>query len=186
MKSLRIDFENWIVRTAESLLTSLFRLWFRKWNSQRIQRFRTAVRRLRWKATLKSIGDDTNIYPHVVIHSPHKVVFGAKCSVAEYVHLWGGGGVVVGNEVMIAAGSIITSQTHDPRADRYRYTSRSSPVAIEDNVWIGSGAIILPGVRIHAGAIVAAGAVVTKDVPPRTIVAGIPAKPVDIAGAQPE
>ncbi len=50
------------------------------------------------------------------------------------------------------------------------------PVTIGKNVWIGDHATILPGVTIGDGAVVAAGAVVTKDVPPRTVVAGVPAK----------
>ncbi|MOA49611.1 2,3,4,5-tetrahydropyridine-2,6-dicarboxylate N-acetyltransferase [compost metagenome] len=52
----------------------------------------------------------------------------------------------------------------------------SSPVFIEDNVWIGEKAVILKGVRIGHNSIVAAGAVVTKNVPPFSIVAGVPAK----------
>jgi phosphonate metabolism protein (transferase hexapeptide repeat family) len=55
---------------------------------------------------------------------------------------------------------------------------RSHPVTIGHDVWIGHGAIILPGRTIGNGAVIAAGAVVTKDVPPYTIVAGVPAKPV--------
>jgi tetrahydrodipicolinate N-acetyltransferase len=49
---------------------------------------------------------------------------------------------------------------------------------IEDDVWLGAGAIITDGVRVGKGAVIAAGAVVTKDVPPHTVVAGVPAKPV--------
>jgi galactoside O-acetyltransferase len=54
----------------------------------------------------------------------------------------------------------------------------AQPVIIEDDVWIGTRAVILPGVRIGYGSVIAAGSVVTKDVPPMTVVAGIPAKPI--------
>jgi acetyltransferase-like isoleucine patch superfamily enzyme len=50
------------------------------------------------------------------------------------------------------------------------------PVTIEDDVWIGANAVVLPGVRIGTHAVVAAGAIVTKDVPPHSLVAGVPAK----------
>jgi acetyltransferase-like isoleucine patch superfamily enzyme len=60
-------------------------------------------------------------------------------------------------------------------------------IVIEDDVWLGAGAIITDGVRVGKGAVVAAGAVVTKDVPPQTLVAGIPARPIrDIDGADNE
>ncbi len=57
-------------------------------------------------------------------------------------------------------------------------TRRNPPIKIGNDVWIGQNVIILPGVTIHDGAVCAAGAVVTKDVPPYTIVAGVPAKPI--------
>lgn len=55
------------------------------------------------------------------------------------------------------------------------YRTRAAPVVIEDDVWLGAGCIVLPGVRVGRGATVAAGAVVTRDVPPATLVAGVPA-----------
>jgi acetyltransferase-like isoleucine patch superfamily enzyme len=59
-------------------------------------------------------------------------------------------------------------------------------VAIEDDVWIGAGAIVLPGVIIGRGAIVAAGAVVTRSVDPFTIVGGVPATPIGVVPADTE
>lgn len=78
--------------------------------------------------------------------------------------------------MLIASHVVITSLTHDTQAACYRETLVCGPVKIGDNVWIGSGAIILPGVNLGMGCIVGAGAVVTRDVPPHTLVAGIPAK----------
>lgn len=58
------------------------------------------------------------------------------------------------------------------------YPPISKPVIIEDNVWVGAGSIILPGVTIGKGSVIAAGSVVTRDVPKHTVVAGVPAKVV--------
>jgi len=90
--------------------------------------------------------------------------------------MWGSGGTTIGNDMLIAAHPSITSVTHDKAAACYRETTVSAPVVIGDNVWIGSGAVILPGVTLGAGCIVGAGAVVTRDVPPRTVVTGVPAR----------
>jgi acetyltransferase-like isoleucine patch superfamily enzyme len=74
--------------------------------------------------------------------------------------------------VMILAG------THDIHAPRFNDVAGF--VAIEDHVWIGARAIVLPGITLGRGAVVAAGSVVTKNVAPMTIVAGVPAKPVGV------
>jgi acetyltransferase-like isoleucine patch superfamily enzyme len=88
--------------------------------------------------------------------------------------------LTVGNDVLIAPGCFITDHEHGHGAhDRIASQgTRSSPVIIEDDVWLGAKVVILPGVTIGRGAVVAAGAVVTKDVPPLEIVAGVPARPI--------
>ena len=90
----------------------------------------------------------------------------------------GGGGVEIGDNVIIASHSVITSQTHDRNSKLYRKENIMKPVKIGDNVWIGAGAIILPGVSIGNSSIVGAGSVVTKDVLSNTVVMGIPARVV--------
>jgi len=93
------------------------------------------------------------------------------------VHIWGGGGVYVGDDSMIAAHTTITSVTHELRnGGLYRKTRLKKPVVIGKNVWIGSGAIILPGVTVGDNAVVGAGAVVTRNVDSNTVVAGVPSK----------
>lgn len=133
-------------------------------------------RRAFWKARLKALGDNVNIHPLVVMYQPSKVSIGHRSSIAEFVHIWGGGGVDIGNDVLVASHAVIASVSHDPDAIIFRETNLAQPISIDDNVWIGAGAVLLPGVRLGAGCIVAAGAVVTEDVLSDTIVAGVPAR----------
>lgn len=85
------------------------------------------------------------------------------------------GGIEIGSGVLIGHGVYIATLNHAFDPSR-RGDMTAARVKICDDVWIGSGARILPGVTIGKGAIVAMGAVVTKDVPARAIVAGVPAR----------
>lgn len=85
--------------------------------------------------------------------------------------------VRIGNHVMIGPSVQIYTAAHDLQAaSRIKGWETAKPITIEDNVWIGGGVIILPGVRIGKNAVVGAGSVVTRDVPPNTVVAGNPAR----------
>lgn len=85
--------------------------------------------------------------------------------------------VRIGHHVMIEPAVRIYTAAHDIQAEaRNRGWEVAKPVEIEDNVWIGGGAILLPGVRVGKNAVVGAGAVVSRDVPAETVVAGNPAK----------
>ena len=89
------------------------------------------------------------------------------------------GPVTIGNHVNLAQGITVTALNHnfvDPEKRIDEQGVNTTPVIIEDDVWIGANAVVLPGVRIGNHSVIAAGAVVTKDVPPHSIVAGIPAK----------
>ena len=119
---------------------------------------------------------------HVYLHSPLVIENGECVSVGDdvvigaFVHIWGGGGVMIGHRVLIASHVAITSLTLSYTGPRVRETIRAAPIDIGDDAWIGTHAVILPGVRIGAGAVIGAGSVVTRDVPPRSIVAGVPAR----------
>ncbi len=91
--------------------------------------------------------------------------------------------VIIGNNVLIGPNVTISTATHSKLASkRLSRCGYAVAIHISDNVWIGAGAVICPGVTLGEGCIVAAGAVVTKDVEPYMIVGGVPAKVIGKAG----
>ena len=89
------------------------------------------------------------------------------------------GPVTIGSHVNLAQGITVTALNHNFENSKKRIDEQgvsTSAVVIEDDIWIGANAVILPGVTIGHHSVVAAGAVVTKDVPPHSLVAGVPAK----------
>ena len=89
------------------------------------------------------------------------------------------GPITIGSHVNLAQGITITALNHnfddsEKRIDQQGVTTKE--VVLEDDIWVGANAVILPGVTIGKHAVVAAGAIVTKDVPPHSLVAGVPAK----------
>lgn len=98
---------------------------------------------------------------------------GSNSVINQHCRLDNRGGITIGSNVSISADTIILTADHDPQSPEF--AGRSKPVVIKDRVFIGTRAMILPGVGIGEGAVVAAGSVVTRDVPAYTIVAGVPA-----------
>lgn len=88
-------------------------------------------------------------------------------------------GLTIGNNVNVSSNVSIYTLQHDHRSPDFSCAPEGGEVIIEDRVWIGANVIVLPGVKIGEGAVCCAGCVVTKDVEPFTVVAGIPAKKVN-------
>lgn len=113
---------------------------------------------------------------------------GRDSLVGEYNVIRGQGGVVIGDRVYTSPLVQIVAVNHvfdDPDRPFVEQGITAQGIVIADDVWIGSGAIICDGVQVGQGAVVAAGAVVTEDVPPHTVVAGVPARVVrEIDGRQ--
>lgn len=127
------------------------------------------------------------------VETGHHVLIREETVIEDNVRI--GSGTIIDGRVEIGAGTVIQSQAYlppgtkigsnvfiGPRAvftnDRYPPSRRLQGVVVEDEAVIGANATILAGVRIGRRAVVAAGAVVTRDVPPETVVAGVPAKPI--------
>ncbi len=118
------------------------------------------------------------IFMGAFFYSPGNFVMGANSIINQECRIDPRGGITLGRFVSISAETCILTADHDPSSSDF--AGRTAPVVIEDYVFVGTRALILPGVTIHEGAVVAAGAIVTKNVPPFTIVAGVPAKPIGV------
>lgn len=122
------------------------------------------------------LAESVTIYPPFYTEHGLATTFGENVFVNQGCTFMDGGGITIGDNVMIAPRvSLITGGHPLPLAERREYTA-TAPIVIEDDVWIGAAAVVTQGVTIGAGAVVAAGAVVTRDVPTRTLVAGVPAR----------
>jgi acetyltransferase-like isoleucine patch superfamily enzyme len=114
---------------------------------------------------------------YLYIWSPEQMVVGNHVCFHSFCHVMAGGGLTIGDWVQIASHVSITTVTHSPDTFKEaRLHGIYKPVVIESGAWIGTGAIILPGVTIGEDAVVAAGAVVTHDVGRREMVSGVPAR----------
>ncbi|MBB4121346.1 acyltransferase [Martelella radicis] len=123
------------------------------------------------------LGPTSYIAGYAVVRGDIKI--GADCTVNAYACL--AGKVSCGNHVRIASHAQIMGFNHgyeDPDVPISRQPHESRGIIIEDDVWIGANVVVLDGVRIGRGAVIAAGATVTRDIPPYMIAGGVPAKPI--------
>lgn len=123
-----------------------------------------------------SIGVSSRIFRRCEMLMPKGISIGRNTSVGWFVHLDGRGSISIGDNVNISSYVKVVTGSHDVNSPEF--AAEFKPVVICNRVWICTGAIVLPGVHIGEGAVVAAGAVVTKDVPPFSIVGGVPAREI--------
>lgn len=132
--------------------------------------------RLAWyRSTLRvRIGLGASIHGGAYFTTRGGVEIGAGSTFAQRAWLDGRGGLFIGEHVVTGPEVMLLTADHDPQCPQFSGRLRS--IHIGNRVWLGSRAMVLPGVSIGEGAVVAAGAVVTRDVPPYAIVGGVPAK----------
>ena len=132
------------------------------------------------------VGENTYIMHGSVLHVynfrglPNAGIWiGQNSLIGEYNVIRGQGGVSIGNRVYTSPFVQLLAVNHiyqDPTRPFVEQGITAEGITIADDVWVGSGVVITDGVHVGQGAVIAAGAVVTKDVPPHTVVAGVPAK----------
>ena len=123
----------------------------------------------------KKVDESFNLFPPFYTNCGKNISIGKNVFFNSGCRFQDHGGITIGDNVLVGHNVVMATLNHDMAPER-RADMHPAPIHIEDNVWIGSNATILPGVTVGEGAIIAAGAVVSKDVPANTIVAGVPAR----------
>ena len=129
------------------------------------------------------IGKNAIFYPGVWIAPGKNLIIGDDVNLAKDVLITTAGGVTIGDRTLIGYRTQILSANHEimPIGERTPVSGNVfKPVVIEKDVWLGAACIVLPGVRIGEGAIVAAGSLVVKNVLPNSIVGGVPARVINM------
>jgi acetyltransferase-like isoleucine patch superfamily enzyme len=122
------------------------------------------------------IGADTAIYMGTTVFSHKDLVIGDRCVVAERCVLDARGGITLEDDVVLGSDVHLRTAEHDPASPGFE--ARYDPITIRRYGWLGTRSTVLGGVEIAYGAVVAACALATKDVPEYTIVGGVPARPI--------
>lgn len=122
------------------------------------------------------VEDKVVIYGGAEIRNPWNIKIGSGTIIGNDSKLDGRNGLEIGRNVNLSTGVWIWTDEHDKDDEFFRSTAQENPVVIGDRAWVSSRVTILPGKIIGEGAVVAAGAVVTKNVEPYAVVGGVPAK----------
>ena len=123
---------------------------------------------------MMDISDNVVIYKGCRFRAPYKIHIGANSIIGEDCELDGREGIFIGENVNLSSYVRIWTGQHSVNSPDFSYVGAS--VHIHDRAWVSSNTIILPGCKVGNGAVIAAGAVLTKDIPDFSIVGGIPAK----------
>ena len=148
---------------------------FRRWSFH----YRTSVLPLRRMA----VGTGARVSPFATFLNPERIALGRNVRIGDRCCLWAGHGsarIVIGDDVMLGPEVMINCAVYrfDDGAPVWRQRMDEADIVIGDDVWIATRVQIMPGVTVGAGAVLGAGSIVTKDVPPGAVVVGAPARVV--------
>lgn len=135
------------------------------------------LRRLILDELLGSIGEETEFRPPLHVDLGSNITIGARCYANFGLIALDVAPITIGDDVLIGPNVQLLTPTHPvepgPRRDKWE---AALPITIGDNVWLGGGVIVCPGVSIGENSVIGAGSVVTKDIPPNVVAVGNPAK----------
>ncbi len=127
-----------------------------------------------WSLVFKECGWGLNVYGRISVRAPEQITLGHHCRLNEGVIVVGTGPLTLGSHVHIAGQVVLATSGLDYKKEDW--PNFSAPIVIHDFAWVGAGSRVRPGITIGEGAIVGMGSVVTHDVAPYTVVAGVPAR----------
>lgn len=137
------------------------------------------LRYLLYRCLFAQLGGFCFIYPGARLQHTYGIRAGRNLHVNTGAVLYGRGGLTLGSHVLVGPNAVVMSSQHhwsDPSLPIVFQGHRAGPVTIGNDVWIGANAVVVPGVNIADGTVVGAGAVVTQDTTPYSIVGGVPAR----------
>ena len=135
------------------------------------------IREIMGRLTGKKVDESFRLFPPFYTDFGKNITIGRDVFINSGCHFQDQGGITIGDGSLIGHNVVLATINHDltPLNNRENHYA---PIVIEEHVWIGSNATVVPGVTIGRWAVVAAGAVVTKDVEEYTVVGGVPAKEI--------
>ncbi|WP_122818088.1 sugar O-acetyltransferase [Nocardioides pantholopis] len=135
------------------------------------------LRRLILEQLLGAVGEDTDLRPPVQVDYGTNIRIGARCFANFGLLALDVAAITIGDDVQIGPNVQLLTPTHpvEPEARRAKWEA-ARPITIGDNVWLGGGVIVCPGVRIGENTVVGAGSVVTRDLPANVVAVGNPAR----------
>jgi acetyltransferase-like isoleucine patch superfamily enzyme len=137
------------------------------------------MRQLFYKLMFKRCGSGLLVYPSVYIIFSRHITAGKRVAINVNTYLDGRGGITIGDHVLIGPNCVIASCEHsykDMRVPIFEQPVKYAPITIGNDVWIGANVFIKCGVKVGDGSVIAAGSVVTTDVPPFSVFGGVPGK----------
>ena len=164
LKACQFAIWSWLIRSLPS-----YRL--RRWYLQKILRY--------------SIAPNASVHSGCWVTGFHLQV-GAHSVINRNCRLDARGSITIGSNVSISPECYLISASHDPHSSSFAGAAKQTAITIEDHAWLGVRALVLPGITIGRGAVIGAGAVVSRDVPAMAIVAGNPARVIGRRQCEPE